>query len=57
MPAEADDRNAATGQAAPEKVAPKPAGVKFTFPSGTRPFAGYTLKRGIGRLSGAWLQG
>jgi hypothetical protein len=46
MPADADDRNAA-----PEKGAvAKPAGgIKFTFASGTRPFAGYTIKRGIGR--------
>lgn len=44
MSAEADDRRVAT-----DAVAPKPAGVKFTFPSGTRPFDGYTIKRGIGR--------
>ena len=44
MPADAEK-----DQAGPDKVAPKPASVKFTFPSGTRPFTGYTLKRGIGR--------
>lgn len=48
MPADADDRKAAPGQALPEKAPPK-AGVRFTFPSGTRPFVGYTIKRGIGR--------
>jgi len=42
----ADDKNAATEKAAAGKPA---GGIKFTFASGTRPFDGYTLKRGIGR--------
>ena len=36
--------------AASKNAAVKPAGgIKFTFASGTRPFDGFTLKRGIGR--------
>src|SRR6186713_2781833 len=49
MPAEADDRNAATEKSAAEKLARPAGGIKFTFASGVRPFDGYTLKRGIGR--------
>ncbi|HQU42044.1 MAG TPA: serine/threonine-protein kinase [Pirellulales bacterium] len=35
-------------QAEPE-AAPRPAAMKFTYASGSRPLEGYTLKRGIGR--------
>ncbi|HVA45629.1 MAG TPA: serine/threonine-protein kinase [Pirellulales bacterium] len=35
-------------QAEPE-AAPRPAAMKFTYASGSRPLDGYTLKRGIGR--------
>ncbi|HVX14605.1 MAG TPA: serine/threonine-protein kinase [Pirellulales bacterium] len=37
-------------QAEPEPdAAPRPAAMKFTYPSGSRPLEGYTIKRGIGR--------
>jgi hypothetical protein len=29
--------------------APRPAAMKFTYPSGSRPLEGYTIKRGVGR--------
>src|SRR3569623_1226264 len=35
-------------QAEPEQQ-PKPGPMKFTYPSGSRPLEGYTIKRGIGR--------
>ncbi|HET6879844.1 MAG TPA: protein kinase [Pirellulales bacterium] len=35
-------------EAEPES-APRPASMKFTYPSGSRPLEGYTIKRGVGR--------
>jgi hypothetical protein len=31
------------------RAEPRGAGIKFTYPSGSRPLSGYTIKRGVGR--------
>src|SRR5687768_16034643 len=50
MPADNENNAAADLPEVPGAAVAKPAGgIKFTFASGTRPFDGYTLKRGIGR--------